>query len=170
MAKGRSVLLFSMVLAAPLLWWSGVTSTVSRARVDLPTDDQTLVDALSSYRSAALVLTGFYVLINLLLILSLLPNEQRLRQGRVGTIIRAVIGVVLVTGAAWFEHRFNPVTSNWSGEADASSMVRDHARAWDPAVGILWIVTNGAAAASVAVRAIRAQWESGRPKAPSTLP
>jgi uncharacterized membrane protein len=154
MVIGRWVLLVLMVLFAPLLWWSGVTSTVSVARAAAPPGDATLPYFISNYRSGGLTMTGVFAFVNLLLLTVLLPTERQLRAGRTGTLVRTVIAAVFITGLAWFEYRFNPVTYNWSGDPDAWSLVQDHARPWHPAVGTLWIVLDAAAAASIAVQVV----------------
>ncbi len=154
MAIGRWILLALMVLVGPLLWWAGVAGTVSAAHAALPPGDATLPYFVSNYRSAGLTMAGLFAFLNLLLLTILLPTDRQLREGRTGTLVRAVITAFLVTGLAWFEYRFNPVTYNWSGDPDAWSLVKNHLTAWSPAVGALWIVLNAAAATLIIVRVL----------------
>ncbi|MGK5517753.1 hypothetical protein ACSNN9_00145 [Micromonospora sp. URMC 107] len=154
MAHGRGILLVLMVLIGPLLWWTGVASAAYAANGALPSGDATMPYAVSNYRSGGLSMTGLFAFLNLLLISVLLPPDRQVREGRTGTLVRAIIGAVLVTAMAWFEYRFSPVTYNWSGDPDAQDLVEDHLRPWHPAVGTLWIVLNAAAAASIAVRIV----------------
>jgi hypothetical protein len=142
-----------MVLVGPLLWCAGVTGTASAAHTALPPGDASLPYFVSNYRSGGLSMAGVFAFINLLLLTASLPTDRQLREGRTGTLVRAVIAALLVTGLAWFEYRFNPVTQNWSGDPDAWSLVKDHLMPWHPTVGILWVVLNAAAAASIVVRA-----------------
>ncbi|MEV4283150.1 hypothetical protein [Actinoplanes xinjiangensis] len=150
MAVSRAMLLSLMVVVAPLLWWAGVNSTVSAARAAFPPGDATLPYFLSGYHSSALTMVGVFAFVNLLVLTVFLPTRRQLRQGRTGTLVRAVIAAVLITGLAWFEYRLNPVTHNWSGDPDAWSLVEEHVAAWHPAVGALWILLIATAAAVVA--------------------
>lgn len=153
MDVGRWTLLISMVLVAPLLWWSGVASAAYVANGALGPGDSTLPYAVANYRSGGLSMTAVFAVLNLLLITVVLPTDRRLREGRTGTHVRAVVAALLVTGVAWCEYRFNPMTYNWSGDPDAWDAVEGHVRPWHPVAGALWIVLNAAAAASLAVRA-----------------
>lgn len=152
MVTGRWILLILMVLVGPLLWWAGVAGTVSATQAGLAPGDATLPYFVSNYRSGGLSMVGVFAILNLLLITVLLPTNRQMREGRSGTLVRALIAAVLVTGLAWFEYRFNPVTYNWSGDPDAWSLVKDHLRPWHPAVGILWVALIAAAAAPFAAR------------------
>src|SRR3954451_18123988 len=118
MAAGRWVLLVLMVLAGPLLWWAGVTGTASAAVAALPPGDASLPYFVSNYRSGGLSMTGVFAGINLLLLTVFLPTDRQLREGGTGTLVRAVVAAVLISGLAWFEYACNPVTSNWSGDPD----------------------------------------------------
>ncbi|MDG4789128.1 hypothetical protein O7626_24880 [Micromonospora sp. WMMD1102] len=158
MAVGRWILLVLMVLVGPLLWWAGVAGTVSATHAALPPGDATLPYFVSNYRSVGLTMAGLFAFLNLLLLTVLLPTDRQLREGRTGTLVRAVITAFLVTGLAWFEYRFNPVTCNWSGDPDAWSLVKDHLMVWNPAVGTLWIVLNAAAATLIIVRVMVTAW------------
>ncbi|MEU4623566.1 hypothetical protein AB0G04_26815 [Actinoplanes sp. NPDC023801] len=43
--------------------------------------------------------------LNLLLLTVFLPTRRQLYAGRTGTLVRAVIVAILITGPAWFEYR-----------------------------------------------------------------
>jgi hypothetical protein len=152
MVTGRWILLILMVLVGPLLWWAGLSGTVSTTQAALPPGDPTLPYFVSSYRSGGLSMVVVFAILNLLLITVLLPTNRQMREGRNGTLVRALIAAVLVTGLAWLEYQFNPVTYNWSGDPDAWSLVEDHLRPWHPAVGFLWVALIAAAAAPFAAR------------------
>ncbi|WP_328474651.1 hypothetical protein OHA21_15760 [Actinoplanes sp. NBC_00393] len=153
MAISRWILLVLMVVVGPLLWWAGVNTTVSAARVASPPGDDTLRYFLSNYHSSALTMVGVFAALNLLLIVVFLPTRRQLREGKAGTLVRAVVAAILITGLAWFEYRFSPVTYNWSGDPDAWSLVKDHITAWHPAVGAFWVLIIATAAAAVATQA-----------------
>ncbi len=153
MAFGRWVLLALMALLGPLLWWSGVALTTSAAYAALPSGDARLPDLVAAYRSSAIVVMIVFVLLNLALVLIAVPSEREVRQGQGGTIVRAVVGTVLVTALVWFEYRFSPAGHDWSGDPDARSAGRDHLHPWHPAAGGLWVAVHSAVAASIAVRA-----------------
>ncbi|WP_439427863.1 hypothetical protein [Micromonospora sp. LA-10] len=153
MPFGRWVLLSMMMLLGPLLWWSGVEFTAADAYAALPPGDASLPDLVATYRSGAITIMAFFVLLNLALVLIAVPSERDVRQGRSGTITRAVVGTVLVTALVWFEYRFSPAGHDWSGDPDARSTVRDHLHPWHPAVLGLWVALHTAVAASIAVRA-----------------
>ncbi|MEU8068259.1 hypothetical protein AB0B20_00795 [Micromonospora sp. NPDC049151] len=135
MAFGRWVLLALMALLGPLLWWSGVALTTSAAYAALPSGDARLPDLAAAYRSSAIVVMIVFVLLNLALVLIAVPSEREVRQGQGGTIVRAVVGTVLVTALVWFEYRFSPAGHDWSGDPDARSAGRDHLHPWHPAAG-----------------------------------
>lgn len=154
MGGGRWLLLVLMVLAGPLLWWAGVADTTTDAYAAVAPDDASGRYFVSNYDGPGRSMAAIFAFVNLVLLAVLMPTARQLRTGITGTFVRAAVTSMLALALAWFEWRFNPVTTNWGGDPDAWSMVKDHIAPEAGRAGTLWFAVTAVTAATIAVWAL----------------
>ena len=156
MVAPRWMLLALMVVVGPLLWLAGVAGTEAASIAVAPPDAADARYFISNYAGPGRAITGFFALINLVLLWVLMPTARQLAATHLGTYTRAVVTSGLAASLAWFEHRFNPVETNWGGDPDAWSMVEDHVATSYHGIGNVWIALVLATTATIAGQAIAA--------------
>jgi hypothetical protein len=154
MVAGRWVLVLLTVLVGPLMWWAGVSDTAAAAYDAVPPGDASLPYFISNYEEPGHFMALAFGAVHLMLIAVLMPTARRLRRERVGTFVQAIVASLLAFCFAWAQYVLNPVTTNWGGDPDGWSLVKDHIAAWYGEIAFLWLVLVGLTAVTIAVSAL----------------